>query len=105
MKMIIAMIRPEKLQNVKDALSAAGQHGMTIISARGRGEQSGLQFTTRVGTIMVDELEKTRIEICVEDEMEGPCIDAIISAANTGHMGDGRIFVLPVEKSIRIRQD
>lgn len=105
MKMIVAVIRPEKLQAVKDGLTMAGVHGMTITDVRGRGEQSGIRISTRVGAMVIDELDKVRVEAVVEDDMEQPCVDAIIGAAETGHCGDGRIFVLPVERSIRIRRE
>jgi len=104
MKMIMAIIRPEKLQHVKDTLKEVGINAMTITDVRGRGQQSGLTFTNRVGTFVVDELEKTKIEVVVEDDEEEKTIKAIREAATTGHMGDGRIFVIPVEKSIRIRE-
>ncbi len=103
MKMIMAVIRPERLQNVKDALKDIGINAMTITDVRGRGQQSGLHFTNRVGTIVVDEIEKTKIEVVVDDGQAGPTVDAIRNAACTGHMGDGRIFVMPVEMSVRIR--
>ncbi|MBO4551849.1 MAG: P-II family nitrogen regulator [Candidatus Methanomethylophilaceae archaeon] len=104
MKMIVAVIRPERLQPVKDALKGIGVNAMTITDVRGRGQQSGIKFTNRVGSFVVDELEKTKVEIVIDDEQEEDAIDAIRTAASTGHMGDGRIFVLPVEKSIRIRE-
>ena len=104
MKMIMAVIRPERLQHVKDALKEVGINAMTITDVRGRGQQSGLKFSNRVGTFVVDELEKTKIEIVIEDEQKDDAIKAIRAAAATGHMGDGRIFVMPVEKSIRIRE-
>ena len=104
MKMIMAVIRPERLQPVKDALKEVGINAMTITDVRGRGQQSGLKFSNRVGTFVVDELEKTKIEIVIEDEQKDDAIKAIRAAAATGHMGDGRIFVMPVEKSIRIRE-
>jgi len=104
MKMIMAVIRPEKLQEVKDALKNEGINGITITSVRGRGSQSGLKFTTRVGEFCVDEIEKTKIEIVVDDELAGSVISAIKNAAATGNMGDGRIFVLPVEESMKIRE-
>ena len=103
MKMIVAIIRPEKLQCVKDALKAEGVHGMTITNVRGRGEQSGIKFTTRVGEFCVDEIEK--VEIVIDDVLEDAAIAAIKESADTGHMGDGRIFVLPVERSIKIRTE
>ena len=105
MKMIVAIIRPEKLAAVKKGLSEVGVEGVTITDVRGHGSQSGITITTRVGSTVIDEIEKTKIETVVEDELEQPCIDAIIAAANTGHFGDGRIFVMPVERSIRVRQE
>ena len=104
MKMIMAIIRPEKLQHVKDALKDMGINAMTVTDVRGRGQQSGLKFSNRVGSFIVDEIEKTKIEIVIDDEQEEDAINVIRSAASTGHMGDGRIFVMPVEKSIRIRE-
>ena len=104
MKMIMAVIRPERLQPVKDALKEVGINAMTITDVRGRGQQSGLKFSNRVGTFVVDELEKTKIEIVIEDEQKDDAIKAIRAAAATGHMGDGRIFVIPVEEDIRIRE-
>ena len=105
MKMITAIFRPERLQSVKDALKEAGINAMTITDVRGRGQQSGIVFSNRVGSLLVDEIEKTRIDIVVEDKEEDIAIDAIRNAARTGHMGDGRIFVMPVERSIRIREE
>ena len=104
MKMIMAVIRPERLQPVKDALKEVGINAMTITDVRGRGQQSGLKFSNRVGTFVVDELEKTKIEIVIEDSQKDDAIKAIRAAASTGHMGDGRIFVMPVEEDIRIRE-
>jgi nitrogen regulatory protein P-II 1 len=105
MKMIMAIIRPEKLEAVKKGLSDVGVEGITITDVRGHGTQSGIRITTRVGSTVIDEIEKTKVETVVDDALEQPCIDAIISAANTGHFGDGRIFVIPVERSIRVRQE
>ncbi len=105
MKMIVAVFRPEKLQAVKDALKESGICAMTITNVRGRGQQSGLKFSTRVGTIVIDEIEKVKVEVVIEDSEEEKAINAVKSAARTGHEGDGRIFVVPVEKSIRIRDE
>lgn len=105
MKMIMAIIRPEKLPAVKESLYKIGVGGMTITDVRGHGNQSGITFTTRVGSTVIDEIEKTKLEIVIEDDMQEKCIAAIIESANTGHFGDGRIFVLPVEDSIRVRQE
>lgn len=103
MKMIVAIIRPEKLQCAKDAMKEAGVCGLTITHVTGRGTQMGLKFTNRVGEFTVDELEKVKIESVVEDDKVDAIIEAILKVAQTGHPGDGRIFVLPVEKSIKIR--
>ena len=101
--MVVAVIRPERLQAVKDALEEAGIDAMTSTDVRGRGQQCGLTFSNRVGTIKVDEIEKTKVEMVVEDSQLKACVEAVKGAARTGRMGDGRIFVLPVEQSIRIR--
>jgi nitrogen regulatory protein P-II 1 len=71
----------------------------------GRGSQAGIKFVTRAGDIIVDELEKTKIETVVDDEIVDKAIDAIVSAAQTGKPGDGRLIVTPVERFVRIRQD
>ena len=103
MRMVVAVIRPERLQCVKDALKEAGINGMTITHVTGRGEQSGLVFTNRVGTFVVDEIEKVKVECVVDDCDEDVVVDTIRRSAETGSPGDGRIFVLPVERSVRIR--
>lgn len=105
MKMLIAVIRPERLQCVKDALKDVGIMGMTIIHVTGHGEQMGLVFTTRVGEFIVDEIEKIQLEIVLDDDKVQLAVDTIRSKAETGHPGDGRIFILPVEQSIRIRSE
>ena len=103
MKMIVAVVRPERLQCVKDALAKIDVHGMTITHVTGRGEQMGLKFTNRVGEFIVDEIEKVKIETVVEDSQEDDVVTDIQRVANTGNPGDGRIFVIPVERSIKIR--
>lgn len=106
MKMIVAIVRPERLQCVKDALRDAGVTGMTITHVTGRGKQSGLVFTNRVGQFVVDELDKVKIEVVMEDDGRVEEVIGVIKrSAETGHPGDGRIFVIPVEQSIRIRSD
>ncbi len=105
MKLITAVIRPEKCQAVKDALRDIGVNGMTITHVFGRGSQAGIKFVTRAGDIIVDELEKTKIETVVDDELVDKAIDAIVAAAQTGKPGDGRLIVTPVERFVRIRQD
>ena len=104
MKMIVAVVRPEKLQCLKDALRDAGAGGMTITHVTGRGKSNGIVFTNRVGEFVVDEIEKVKVEVVVEDDAQADVVvSAVKGAADTGHPGDGRIFILPVEESIRIR--
>ena len=103
MKMVMAIIRPERLQCVKDALKDIGVSGMTITHVTGRGEQMGLKFTTRVGEFVVDEIEKVKIEVVIDNEDLDRVITTIRRFSETGNPGDGRIFVIPVEQSIRIR--
>lgn len=105
MKMVIAIIRPDRLQCVKDGLKDAGIYAMTITHVTGRGEQMGLVFTTRVGEFTVDEIEKIKVEIVVEDDLVDTIIGVIKRGAETGHPGDGRIFIIPVLESIRIRSE
>ena len=102
MKMIVAIVRPEKAQDVKDAIHDAGFNGMTITHVTGRGKQAGLKFANRFGDFVVDEIEKTKFEIVVEDADEEKVVDAVCRTACTGTAGDGRIFVLPVERTLRI---
>lgn len=103
MKMIVAIVRPEKYQEVKEALKDIGVNGMTFTHVTGRGKQAGVKFTSRVGEFVVDEIEKVKIEIVIEDDsVLGKVIDTIRSSACTGRSGDGRIFVMPVEESYKI---
>lgn len=103
--MVMAVIRPERLQCVKDAMRDIGINGMTITHVTGRGEQMGLRFTNRVGEFVVDEIEKVKIESVVEDSDVDRVIETIRRVAETGNPGDGRIFIIPVERSIRIRSE
>lgn len=103
MKMVMAIIRPERLQCVKDGLRDIGVNGLTITRVTGRGEQMGLKFTTRVGEFVVDEIEKVKIETVVGDDQMEEVIGTIRKYAETGYPGDGRIFIIPVEQSIKIR--
>ena len=105
MKMVMAVIRPERLQCVKDGLRDMGVNGLTITRVTGRGEQMGLKFTNRVGEFIVDEIEKVKIESVIEDEDLDRVIATIRKFAETGNPGDGRIFVVPVEQSLKIRSD
>ena len=103
MKLIKAIIRPERLEFVKDSLLDQGCVGMTVTEVNGRGEQKGISLQYRGKSLDVDLIPKVLIEMVVPDEKVQLAIDAIMTAARTGQFGDGRIFVLPVEESIRIR--
>ncbi|MHC1680858.1 MAG: P-II family nitrogen regulator [Methanomassiliicoccales archaeon] len=103
MKKIEAIIRTETLDSVKCGLEKLGMNAMTITDVLGRGEQKGLEFTHRAGKYRVDLLPKIKIEIVVRDEDARKVIDVIIDKARTGEIGDGKIFVSPVEEVIRIR--
>lgn len=105
MKMVMAIIRPERLQCVKDGLKNMGVNGLTITRVTGRGEQMGLKFTTRVGEFVVDEIEKVKIETVVDDDKVNDVIATIRKFSETGNPGDGRIFIIPVEQSIKIRSE
>ena len=103
MKMVVAIIRPEKLESVKKALEAKGFVAMTVTEVKGRGEQKGITLQFRGRTMEVDLLPKMEIVMVVKDEDVDAVIDTIVKSARTGRYGDGKIFVLPVEKSVRIR--
>ena len=103
MKLVIAIVRPEALDNVKQSLFDAEIHKMTVHNVKGCGQQKGYTENYR-GTIKtINLLQKVRVEIAVNDEFVQPTIDAIIRAARTGTIGDGKIFVLPIDRCIRIR--
>ena len=101
--MVIAIIRPERLGSVKAALEEIGIHGLTVSEVHGRGEQKGLEFTHRAGKYRVDMLPKVKIEVVVKDNLETKVVETICSSARTGEVGDGKIFVLPVAKAIKVR--
>jgi nitrogen regulatory protein P-II 1 len=103
MKKIEAVIRPFKLDEVKIALVNAGIVGMTVSEVRGFGRQKGQTERYRGSEYTVEFLQKLKLEIVVEDELADTVIEKIITAARTGEIGDGKIFVYPVEKTIRIR--
>lgn len=103
MKMIKAVIKPERFEFVKKALEEKGYVSMTVSDVKGRGEQKGIQLQYRGGTMLVDLLPKVSIEIVVKETDVDSVTKTIIDAAKTGKIGDGKIFILPVEKSIRIR--
>jgi nitrogen regulatory protein P-II 1 len=103
MKKIEAVIREERLDAVKKALEEHGIHGMTVTEVSGRGQQKGISLQWRVGEYRVDFLPKLKVEIVCHDEDCEIAIDAIMKAAKTGRIGDGKIFVMPVEAAYRIR--
>ena len=103
MKLIKAIIKPERFEFVKKALEDKGFNGMTITEVKGRGEQKGITLEYRGGLMTVDMLPKIQLEIVVRDSEEDLLISTIMESARTGKIGDGKIFVIPVEKSIRIR--
>lgn len=103
MKLIKAIIRPERLEFVKKALEQNGIIGMTVMPVEGRGDQKGISLQYRGGAINVDMIPKVQVEIVVKEEDADITIQSICQGARTGRIGDGRIFVLPVERSIRVR--
>ncbi len=103
MKMVKAIIKPERFEFVKKALEDKGFIGMTISEVKGRGEQKGIALQYRGGVMIVDLLPKIQLEIVVRDSDVDTIVVTITEAARTGKIGDGKIFILPVEKSIRIR--
>ena len=103
MKKIEAIIKPFKLDDVKEALQEIGLTGITVTEARGFGRQKGHTELYRGAEYVVDFLPKVKIEVIVMDDMVEKTIEAILAAAQTGRIGDGKIFVLPVEDVIRIR--
>jgi len=103
MKKIEAIVRPERLEQIKKALEEKGVVGMTVIQVLGRGEQKGIKLQYRGGTMDVDMLPKLKLELYVTDEEADSVMKTICDAGRTGKFGDGRIFVSPVEKSGKVR--
>jgi nitrogen regulatory protein P-II 2 len=103
MKIITAIIKPFKLDEVRDALLELGIHGMTSTEVKGYGRQKGHAEIYRGAEYIVSFLPKVKIEIALSDELVDRAIDAILGAAKTGHIGDGKIFVTPLERALRIR--
>jgi nitrogen regulatory protein P-II 1 len=103
MKKIEAIIKPFKLDDVKDALQDIGLHGITVTEAKGFGRQMGHTELYRGAEYVVDFLPKVKIEIVLEDNLVERAIETIEQAAGTGRIGDGKIFVIPVEEVVRIR--
>jgi nitrogen regulatory protein P-II 2 len=103
MKLIIAIIKPFKSDDVREALQDIGIHGMTVTEVKGFGRQKGHTELYRGAEYVIDFLPKVKIEVGVADELVESAVEAICKAANTGQIGDGKIFVMPVEQAIRIR--
>ena len=103
MKKIEAIIKPFKLDDVKDRLREVGVQGMTVYEVKGFGRTGGKKEVYRGSAYVVDFVPKVRIEIVVKDEIVRDVVEAILAVARTGRIGDGKIFVTPVEEAIRIR--
>ncbi len=103
MKQITAVIKPFKLDEVREALAAVGVNGLTVTEVKGFGRQKGHTELYRGAEYVVDFLPKVKVELVVSEEVAEHAIEAIVKAARTGKIGDGKIFVTPVEQVIRIR--
>ena len=103
MKLITAIIKPFKLDDVKTAVEALDIHGMTVSEASGFGRQRGHTEVYRGAEYTVELVPKVRIEIVVEDDRAGDVIDAIVAAAQTGKIGDGKVWAIPVDTVVRVR--
>ncbi|WP_407378676.1 P-II family nitrogen regulator [Methanobrevibacter sp.] len=103
MKSVVAIIRQEKYQDVKKALSDVGCEGMNVSEVKGRGSQRGIRESYRGSSYCIDLIPKTRVEIVVKEEGVDLIVDAIKKSAYTGNIGDGKIFIYPIDNVIRIR--
>ena len=103
MKLIKAIIKPFKIDDVKEALSEVGVEGLTVIEVKGFGRQKGHTEIYRGSEYTVDFLPKSMIETVVEDDVVEKAVSAIVNTAKTGKIGDGKVFVLPIESAVRIR--
>ncbi|NPA85382.1 MAG: P-II family nitrogen regulator [Crenarchaeota archaeon] len=101
--MVIAFIRPEKLEDVKAELEKVGIYPMTVVEVKGRGTQKGIEIKYRGVPVKIDLIPKVQLELILEDEEVEKAIRAIVKAAYTGKPGDGRIVVIPIERNIKIR--
>ncbi len=105
MKKIEAIIKPFKLEEVKEALAEVGVEGMTVSEVKGFGRQKGHTEIYRGSEYTVDFLPKIKIEVVLADSQVAPAVSAIVKAAKTGKIGDGKVFISPVEDAVRIRTD
>jgi nitrogen regulatory protein P-II 1 len=103
MKLIVAVLKPFKLDDVKEALKSLGIHGMTLTEAQGFGRQKGHTEVYRGAEYEIDFVPKIRLEVVVDDSQVNEVADAIVDAAGTGKIGDGKVWILPVEELIRVR--
>jgi nitrogen regulatory protein P-II 1 len=103
MKLIVAVIKPFKLNDVKEALKTAGVQGMTLTEAKGFGRQRGHTEVYRGAEYEVDFVPKIRVEVLVDDPQVTDVLEAVISSAGTGKIGDGKVWVVPVETVVRVR--
>jgi nitrogen regulatory protein P-II 1 len=103
MKLIVAVIKPFKLNDVKEALKTAGVQGMTLTEAKGFGRQRGHTEVYRGAEYEVDFVPKIRVEVLVDDSQVSDVLEAVISSASTGKIGDGKVWVVPVETVVRVR--
>ena len=103
MKIVMAIIKPFKLEEVRDALTAIGVHGLTVTEVKGYGRQKGHTEIYRGAEYAVSFLPKLKIEVAVSAELVAKTVETITAAARTGQIGDGKIFVMPLEQAIRIR--
>ena len=103
MKLVIAVIKPFKLDEVRDALTRVGIHGMTVAEVKGYGRQKGHTEIYRGAEYVVNFLPKLRVEVAIASEQLDQVVDALTAAARTGQIGDGKIFVTPIEQALRIR--
>ena len=103
MKLVVAIIKPFKLDEVREALTAIGVHGMTVTEVKGYGRQKGHTEMYRGAEYVVNFLPKLRLEIAVSAELAARAVEVISSGARTGQIGDGKIFVTPIDSAVRIR--
>lgn len=103
MKLITAIVKPSKLDDVKSGLEVLGVHGLTVTEVSGFGRQRGHTEVYRGAEYTVDMVPKIRIEVVVDDSLLDEALDSIVKAANTGKIGDGKVWVTPVEEVIRVR--
>ena len=103
MKLLMCVVRPNALDAVKEALSGLGIRGITVSEVKGFGRQKGHKEIYRGAEYVVDFTPKIKVEVVVRDDLAEQCVNAVCQAARTGHIGDGKIFMMPVEEVMRIR--